>query len=222
MSRCRKCNVEIKDHTQVCPLCHCVLEEAETEENTYPDIRFMTRKLNFAMRIFLYLEILLEVLFIYLEWAGKIAFGSSIISGTGMLYLYMACRFVFLNNNAGYRSKFLGLTFGGIGYVILIDYVVGYQGWSVNYVLPAGMIFVDVAILFVMLINRRNWQSYLILQLAMIFISGCLILLWFAGIVTKPFLSGLAFVIAVLLFVGTMIIGDRRARLELKRRFHVR
>lgn len=221
MGKCRQCGVEIKDHTQICPLCRCVIEWEEEEENFYPDIRIRTRKLNLAVRIFLFAAILIEVFLVYVNWKYYQGVWWCVISGAGFAYLYFIARFAILNDNAGYRSKFLALTFFGILYVILIDCVIGYHGWSVNFVLPGGLLFVDAAILVIMFLNRRNWQSYIMLQLFMILLSLVPMLLIFLGIVTKPFVSGLALVSSILLFLGTFIIGDRRARSELQRRFHV-
>ena len=34
MSKCKNCNVEILDDSQICPLCHSVLEEGEEGRNT--------------------------------------------------------------------------------------------------------------------------------------------------------------------------------------------
>lgn len=222
MGRCRQCNVEILDDTQICPLCKCVVEQEEQMENAYPDIRFRVRKLNLAVRIFLFAAILIEVLLVYLNYKFFDGIWWSVISGAGFAYLYFIARFAVLNDNAGYRSKFLLLTFAGIIYVILIDYVIGYHGWSVNFVLPGGLLFVDVAILFVMFLNKRNWQSYIILEISMIFLSMLPLILIWMNIVTESFISWFAFAVSVLLFLGTLIIGDKRARNELKRRFHVR
>lgn len=222
MSRCRQCNVEILDQTQICPLCKCVVEWDEDARNVYPDIRFRVRKLNLAVRIYLFLAIILEVLLVYLNWRFFGGIWWSVITGAGLFYLYFAARFAVLNENAGYRSKLFALTFLGIAYVILIDVVIGYHGWSVNFVLPGGFLFVDVAIIVLMIINRRNWQSYMIQEIIMILLSAVPLLLSFVGLVTASFFSGFVFVFSILLFVGTVIIGDRRARMELKRRFHVR
>ena len=222
MSRCKQCNVEILDHTQVCPLCKCVIEQDDTAENAYPDIRFRVRKLNIVVHIFLFLAILIETLLVYLNYRFYHGIWWSVISGAGFAYLYFVARFVVLNDNAGYRSKFLTLTFFGILYVILIDFVIGYHGWSVNFVLPGGLLFVDAAIVVLMILNRRNWQSYIMLEISMIFLSAIPLLLILFDIVTETFISGFAFATSVLLFLGTLIIGDRRARSELRRRFHVR
>lgn len=221
MGRCRQCNVEILDHTQVCPLCKCVVEESE-EENSYPDIRLRVRKLNLAVRIFLFAAILLEALLIYINWTYAPQIRWSAISGAGFAYVYFVARFAVLNDNAGYRSKFLTLTIFGVLYVILIDYVIGYHGWSVNFVLPGGLLFIDAFILFVMFFNRRNWQSYIMLEIFTMILSSIPLLLMWLDIVTETLVGGLAFAASVFLFLGTLIIGDRRARSELGRRFHVR
>ena len=222
MSRCRQCNLEILDKTQVCPLCKCVIEWDEKAENSYPDIRVRVRKLNLVVRVFLFVSIMTEVLLVYLNQKYYDGIWWSIITGAGFAYVYFAAKFAVLNDNAGYRSKLFGLTFLGIGYVILIDAVIGYHGWSVNFVLPGGLLFVDAAIVLLMIVNRRNWQSYIMLEICMIFLSAIPLILMKVGIVTETFISGLAFAVSVLLFLGTIIIGDRRARMELKRRFHVR
>ncbi len=81
----------------------------------------------------------------------------------------------------------------------------------------------DAAIVALMFINRRNWQSYIMLEIFMVFLSAIpLALIFFFDIVTETFISGFAFTVSVLLFLGTVIVGDRRARMELRRRFHVR
>ncbi len=222
MSRCRQCNVKILDDTQICPLCKCVVEQEEEMENAYPDIRLRARKLNLAVRIFLFAAILMEALFIYLDWKYDNGIRWSVITGAGFAYLYFVAKFAVLNDNAGYRSKFLALTFLGVLYVILIDFVIGYHGWAGNFVLPGGLLLVDAFILALMFINRRNWQSYIMLEIGMIFLSAVPLLLRWLNIVTETFISGFAFAVSVFLFLGTLIIGDRRARSELKRRFHVR
>lgn len=222
MGKCKQCKIEIKDNTQICPLCKCVTEQDQSSENGYPDIRFRARKLYLVVRILLFAAILAQVLLVYLNYKYFAGIYWSVITGAGFSYLYFVARFAILNDNAGYRSKFLTLTFLGILYVILIDYVVGYHGWSVNFVLPGGLLFVDLFIVVLMFVNRRNWQSYLMLELGMIFLSAVPLLLIWLGIVTETFISGFAFTVSVLLFLGTLIIGDRRARSELKRRFHIR
>ena len=60
MSKCGKCNIEILDETERCPLCNSVLEQTEELENMYPNVRVMARKLMLISRIYLFAAILLR------------------------------------------------------------------------------------------------------------------------------------------------------------------
>ncbi len=221
MSRCKQCNVEILDETERCPLCHSVLEKTVEVENMYPNVRMMTRRLALLSRIYLFVVILVEALLIYLNVLSDSEMFWSAIPGLAMLYGYLVLRYAILGKS-GYKGKTIVLTLIAILMVVAIDFVVGYRGWSVNYALPSAILLVDVGILILMCINRRNWQSYMMWQIFMILCSVVPLVLYAVGIVTAPILAVLAFAFSAALFLGTLIIGDRRARTELRRRFHVR
>lgn len=221
MSRCKQCNVEILDETERCPLCHSVLEKTVEVENMYPNVRTMTRRLALLSRIYLFVAILVEALLIYLNVLSDSEMFWSAIPGLAMLYGYLVLRYAILGKS-GYKGKIIVLTLIAILMVVAIDFVVGYCGWSVNYALPSAILLVDAGILILMCINRRNWQSYMMWQIFMILCSVVPLVLYAVGIVTAPLFALLAFAFSAALFLGTLIIGDRRARTELRRRFHVR
>ena len=221
MSRCKQCNVEILDETERCPLCHSVLEKTVEVENMYPNVRTMTRRLALLSRIYLFVAILVQALLIYLNVLSDSEMFWSAIPGLAMLYGYLVLRYAILGKS-GYKGKIIVLTLIAILMVVAIDFVVGYRGWSVNYALPSAILLVDVGILILMSITRRNWQSYMMWQIFMILCSVVPLVLYAVGIVTEPLLAVLAFAFSAALFLGTLIIGDRRARTELRRRFHVR
>lgn len=129
--------------------------------------------------------------------------------------------YIILKDNAGYRIRILSGVAGAVLLIILIDTFLGFSGWSVSYVLPAAIILLDLALAILMLINRRNWQSYLILQVAMVLVGIVPLVLIRIGIVTQPLVSDIAFLVTVFMFLGSMILGGRTARIEMKRRFHI-
>lgn len=221
MSRCKLCNVEILDETERCPLCNSVLEQTIELENMYPDVRQTTRKLMLVSRIYLFVSIVVEVMLVAINATADSQTWWSLITGLGLLYGYLLIRYAILGKS-GYRSKIFVLTMIAVLMLIAIDLLVGYQGWSITYVLPSGIIAIDVGIIFLMIVNRRNWQSYMMWQICMILISLISLVFSIVGVANKPFLGILANAISVLLFLGTLIIGDRRARVELKRRFHMK
>lgn len=221
MSICKKCNLEILDETERCPLCDSVLEQTVEVENMYPNVRVMARKMMLISRVYLVCAMILEVLLVYINVVTDSEIWWSAISGLSFVYVYMLIRFAILGKS-GYQSKVTLLSLIAVLMLVAVDFLYGYRGWSINYALPVVILLVDLSILFLMFFNRRNWQSYMMWQLFMILCSVVSLVFSLIGIATRPFMGELAFTASVLLFVGTVIIGDRRARTELKRRFHVR
>lgn len=221
MSWCTKCNIEVLDETERCPLCQSVLEQTIEVENMYPNVRIKTRKMMLISRIYLFCAIILEVLLVYINVISDSQTWWSVITALSFLYVYMLIRFAILGKS-GYKSKVTMLTLIAVLMLVAADFVSGYKGWSVNYAIPAAILFVDFGILVLMFVNRRNWQSYMMWQIFMILCSVVSLIFSLLGIATAPFMGEFAFTASVLLFVGTLIIGDRRARTELKRRFHIR
>lgn len=220
MSKCRQCNIEVLDEAAHCPLCQSALEYTIELENMYPDIRVRTRKLVMFSRIYLFLAIAVEIVLINVslvfDWSSIVY----LISGMVFFYGYMVIRYAILGKS-GYIAKTVVLTALALAMLVAVDFFVGYNGWSVNYVLPSGILLIDVGILVLMIINRKNWQSYMMLEIFMVLCSGAVLLLYVFGAVTSPAVSVVAFNVSLILFLGTVIIGGRRARVELKRRFHI-
>ena len=221
MSRCRQCNVEVLDETDRCPLCRSVLEQTFEVENMYPNVRIKTRRLMLLSRIYLFACILVEVVLYSINYYDKYKIGWSIIVGLCLFYGYLLIRFAILGKT-GYRLKVAVLAVIAILIMVAIDFLVGYHGWSVNFALPGIVLALDVAIIVLMIANRRNWQSYIMWQLAMLLVCLAMFIMYLFEIITVPYVLVAAFFVTGGLFLGTLIIGDRRARVELKRRFHIR
>ena len=87
--------------------------------------------------------------------------------------------------------------------------------------MPTAVLIWDIALIILMLfINRRNWQSYIIDELTALIACGVMLILMLLDIITFPYYAIGVQIFSVLLFLGTIIIGDRKAREELVRRFH--
>ena len=220
MAKCRTCQIEILDDTEVCPLCKSILEPTDPVENMYPDLRIKMMKMTLFSNIYLFLAICCEAVLIAINILTKNQIWWSAIPGLVLLYFYFVIRYA-IRGKSGHRAKISSLTILAVASTVAIDMVSGYRGWSVEYVIPFGIVIVDFIILICMRINRRNWQSYMMWQVLMMLCSIIPILLYFAELEENRYLVFLPMMISVALFLGTLIIGDRRARTELKRRFHV-
>lgn len=217
-----QCKIEVKDDTKICPLCHCVLEKEseEMETNMYPDVKKKVNLLNLGIRIYAFLAIVAEIILVLINAYTFQGTWWCIIAGGAMLYGFLTLRFT-IYDTAGYKVKVILQTCFAIAFVFLLDYSTGYQGWSMNYVLPGALILIDVGIIVLMVVNYRNWQSYMVFQLFTILCSIAPLILYGVHIITDPRLGYVAVGFSILVFLGTLIVGGTRARSELKRRFHI-
>lgn len=220
MAKCHNCNVEILDETEYCPLCRSVLTPSDPLENMYPDVRFAMRRRIFFSRIYLFCGLIAELILILINALSNSTIWWSAITGLGILYGYMVLRYAIIGE-AGYRSKTIVLSMIGILSIISIDFITGYRGWSVDYALPGVILLMDVGILVCMIVNHRNWQSYIMLQISMMLCSLLPILLNLFELERNRLMAFTPLAASALLFLGTMILGGHRASTELKRRFHV-
>jgi len=220
MAKCKNCGIEILDETEVCPLCQAILEETDPVENMYPNLRVRMRRLLLLSRIYLFCAILVEALLIFIDWRTPGDLQWSLITGLGLLAAYFVLRHTIVGRS-GYRSKLVLLVAAAIVLCVGIDYLIGFRGWSLHYVLPGGILLVDGGILLCMIINRRNWQSYIMAQILMLLCSLLPILLMLTGLSEGFYMPVLPLCVTGALFLGTLLIGDHRARTELRRRFHI-
>ncbi|MCM1283861.1 MAG: DUF6320 domain-containing protein [Muribaculaceae bacterium] len=220
MSKCTKCNVIILDNTDKCPLCRHVLKRDGEQKNTYPDAVRVIRKFRFLENLILFLSLVAAAVLCGVNYVFHRDIPWSLVAILILIYGNVVLRLAILGRS-GYMLKALSLTFLAVLMLFCIDYLTGYRGWSLEFVMPSGILLIDVAILILMLINRRNWQSYMMAQLLMILLSFLPLLLLGLGVTHIPIMPLLAAGGSVFLFLGTLILGDVKARTELKRRFHI-
>ena len=229
MNICRNCNVIIYDDTDVCPLCHSVLDELTKEEMQspvvghgapYPDVRKRTKRLHFVMRLILFLFIVGEFCFIVINRIATPHFWWSGISGIAMIYTYLSMIY-WINHDAGYAAKIGLQLILTMVFLLGIDYFTGMTGWSLKWAIPGVILFGDAVVFFLMMLNRQHWYSYTLLLLLIAICSVAIISLYFSGKITNVVLPVTCTAVTGIYLLGTIIFGDREITRELKRRFHV-
>lgn len=221
MSKCLHCGLEIADPSERCPFCNCMLScKGAMPEATYPDISRKRGRSGMAQRIYLFTALAGYVILFLINRVSGAAIRWDLLAAAGLVYVYLTWRLSFTEHN-GYLRKVLAQTYGGLALVIFIDVILGFAGWSLTYVMPGVFVLLDVAILVLMIVNSRNWQSYLTVQILLIVCSliplGFYRMQWID--VWYPAAGCLGFVLLV--FLGTVIIGGKRSMAELHRRFHM-
>lgn len=186
----------------------------------YPDVEPAMKRLKFIIKLFVFLSVIVECILVLINYLTYNGVKWSVICGGALFYLCFTLIYTF-QRNTGHRKKMIAQMIGAMILVYVIDYVLGYHGWSVNYAIPAGIILLDVAVLVLMLVNSSNWQSYIMVQFVMLLISIVFIILVAVDVVKNPILTIVAVSITVILLVGTVLFGDKKAMSEITKRFRV-
>lgn len=151
------------------------------------------------------------------RWLGK---WWSVLSIAGIAYAAMTVRFSILRHSS-LAGRLVRQSLGACVILALIDWFCGYGGWAFNYAIPCVLLFNVVAVGGLMALNRLNWQAHFMYQIAITLFTMIPLALWWAGLVTKPFLSLFTAGTAFLLLTVTGAVGARSVKRELGRRFHI-
>lgn len=221
MGKCKRCGVIINDDASICLFCGMVLQEnGNTMEDAYPDIRKKTRLLKKIINIASYFAVVTEIFLIVVNYYNYNGIKWSLITGGALFYLVLTLQYT-INRRNGHILKIFVQMAGAMLLDIVIDFALGFSGWSLDIGTPLLIIAADAIIIFCMVINFQNWQSYLLMQIFTLVMSIIHMALYLAGKVKGPVLPWTTFGVSAVLFTSCIVIGGKKAEHELKKRFYI-
>jgi len=228
MKYCESCEIRCSSHERLCPLCDAELVSLQTNteailnnaERRYPLPEMKRAQYNLLGRVYIFLCILICMISIVLDTFFYEGSMWSILSIGSVAYSW-TLMYHALRSNRHIASKIVVQALAGSILIVLIDIMTGFQGWSVNFVVPQIAILANVVIFILMIANRMVWREFVMYQLAMAGLSFIPLALIVLNIVTRPFISLIAVFIAALILLGTATFGDKTVKSELIRRFHI-
>lgn len=221
MKTCIKCHVRVTDSTDVCPLCKSVLSEPRgpASKNAFPTPEIDSKQYHFLKRLLIFLSVIAGSASLFINFITYDGFLWSLITVAGILYLWAVISHS-VANHINVASKILVQSFLGSIFIVLIDYLLGYRGWSVDFVIPSIFSTADVAVVIVILINRMNWRNYMLYQFVIALLGFVPLLLYLIHISDNPIFVIISTSLSALSLLGTFIFGDKAVKSELRRRLH--
>ncbi len=239
MSKCIRCKIKIADDAVMCPLCHGVLEQDEQVDNVenkdvqpgdltshasrsvmYPDVEIAMRKMRLVTRATVFFAIVAECIAAFINYLTYDGVMWSIVSGIALIYACFTLIYSVKRNRSHQRKMIVQLVVALVMF-LAVDMALGYSGWSVMFAMPGAIIMMDIGIFVLMLVNRKNWQNYIMPQIWMIIVSLICSIPAFRGAVEFPIIIIAALLLSIFCFAGSVVFGDKKAASELNRRFHM-
>lgn len=186
----------------------------------YPDVKGASRKYRLLENIILFLSIVGQIVLTTVDYMTDQGINWSFIVLLVVIYANVTLRLAIVGRN-GYIFKIVSTFVFTVLFLEGIDLLTGASGWALTFVFPSAILAMVIATIILMIVNLRNWQSYMMMQLFLVLMSVIAMILVAVKVIWFPYLAMGAMGASLFLFLGTLIIGDKRARTELKRRFHI-
>lgn len=186
----------------------------------YPDVKGASRKYRLLENIILFVSIVGQIVLTTVDYMTDHEINWSLIVLLVVIYANVTLRLAIVGRN-GYIFKIVSTFVFTVLFLEGIDLLTGASGWALTFVFPSAILAMVLATIILMIVNIRNWQSYMMMQLFLVLMSVIAMILVAVKVIWFPYLAMGAMGASLFLFLGTLIIGDKRARTELKRRFHI-
>ena len=159
MKRCDKCDVDIMDDINNCPLCGRNISTEKIEHQTflcYPDNKVWVNKRNAFLKALLLFSIIGMLISIFLELLlfKRFWYNAYVVTGEALflICIYMPLKFRWSFSNA---SLVVGLTI--CAYIIFLELFTNSFGWGVYYVVPLFILFMSLYSTFIIML--RNYYK---------------------------------------------------------------
>ena len=219
MKYCSKCQMKVQNQLNNCPLCGQSLESVEFEiERDYPEQ--FAKKRRFSIRKFIIFLAMVIISFSFIsgifqdfQWNWVL-----IITASTLYVTISAILGSRVKRNIG--PNILTQVIGISALSIIIDYFLGYSGWSLDIIFPLGLMAGTTIITVMILLNSKRFTDLVIYQL-MFGLMGIVILamIYFQVILFRQ-IAIIGSYYTIITCVGLFFFADRQMIHELKKKFH--
>lgn len=219
MKYCSKCQMKVQNQLNNCPLCGQSLESVEFEiERDYPEQ--FAKKRRFSIRKFIIFLAMVIISFSFIsgifqdfQWNWVL-----IITASTLYVTISAILGSRVKRNIG--PNILTQVIGISALSIIIDYLLGYSGWSLDIIFPLDLMAGTTIITVMILLNPKRFTDLVIYQL-MFGLMGIVILamIYFQVIIFRQ-IAIIGSYYTIITCVGLFFFADRQMIHELKKKFH--
>lgn len=220
MKHCDNCKLDIRDETLVCPLCAgplCALNDTSYPP-AYPRAMNKKRKYNLVKRILIFTSIVTSLVCIIVNIMVPTSVWWSLIAILVICYAWAVVPHA-LRRGGNLAGKVLMQVICVSALVVLIDMLLGWHAWSINYVIPVLISSAIAAVGVIIICYRTNWAGYVMYQTVLALFSFVPLVLCFTGLMKSFLFAIITSGFGICALVATIVFGDKSIKNEFKRRF---
>lgn len=220
MKYCTSCKVSVVGKRKLCPLCQDRLSGDEYQDEVFPKISFVYREHSWFLKIMLLISIIVATVSLALNilLPGRGAWSLFVLGGLGSAWaslINLINKRKNIPKNIVYQVMTISVT------VLLWDFLTGWKGWSINYVIPLVCVAAMISMALISKIIKLYIEDYILY----IIIDGLFgivpIIFIITGLLDVLYPSIICISISVISLATIIIFEDKRLIAEIKRRLHV-
>lgn len=222
MNRCEKCHINIISKSSKCPLCgNSVNHLDENFMEPYPKINLENKHYQMIrFKIYVVLAIIMFFMTISIKFLNETDLTYLFLSTSVLGYIWFTIYTIQKSlKNIGYFILKQMLSISTI--VILMDYALGYQKWSLNYAIPVIIVLGVSSISSIAVFKPMQFREYFVYQITISIVGILSILLLIFNLSTVSWTLIFAAFYSAMVMISMIIFADKKAKLEFKKRFHL-
>ncbi|MCM1523324.1 MAG: DUF6320 domain-containing protein [Ruminococcus sp.] len=219
MQHCGKCGVDVEGDKKMCPLCQGELT-GRPEPEMFPPLPEPRFKSGFLRKLISFIAISALVICLLTDYmlSGRLTW--SLISAAGII-----CAWLTTSVGIAYRKRVLkNITFELIlvtSLAVLWDTLLGWQGWSLDFVLPCSCICAVTSVFIVAKALKMNSGEYILYLVIGGFYGFLPAICLAAGLINVIYPSVICTGIDVIFLSALFIFRGKDTTDEIERRFHI-
>lgn len=215
MKHCSSCQVDLSTPARICPLCGAPLT-GTSGARAYPVLGFR-RRYHLMRRVLLFCSLVAVAVCAFINLMTMPHFWWWLIVATSFAYAWAVVPHM-LRAGGNPGGKILMQVVCASALVVLLDVETSWQGWSVDFVLPAIFCIGIVAVLVVILCNRTYWARYVLYQVTLAFFGFVPLILYWTGVARVFWAAAIPAILALASLAALALFGDRSIKNEFARR----
>lgn len=220
MKYCNNCNVNVVGKRKICPLCQDRLTGDKSSEEVFPKVSFVYREYSMFFKVILLITIITATVSvginILLPDTG--AWSVFILGGLGSVW---ASLITLLNQRKNIPKNIVYQVMTISVMALIWDFLIGWRGWSINYVIPLACVFAMISMAIISKIRRFPIEDY-ILYIIIDGLFGVIPILFILfGFLDVLYPTVICIATSIISLSTIMIFEDKKLMAEIKRRLHV-
>ena len=226
MKNCPECHVRVGGPVSHCPLCGAELlpeENAAAEGPLYPQFSEPEKQQSrfpFLAKLFAFISLAVVIICgtVDLVISHKLTWSLFVIGGVIAAWTSVG---VHLLTDLNLNYKLLADLCSFSLYMMLIDRLTGWKGWSTDYVIPIVYIGVMITTIILALVFREFWREYILSLVAICILGIGPLVIFFTSQSPMRYLCLAAALMAGLLMLGLIYFAGGKLFSEWKRRMNL-